>query len=72
MQRTQPATIPANEVMALFADRALSFSLSKDATLAELADRLDHLCKWHTGMPTAVYLRFGTARQPVRVPQPET
>ncbi len=69
MQSTHPPTISANQVTALFADRALSFSLSKDATLADLADRLDNLGDWHTGMPTAVYLKFGTARQPVRVRQ---
>jgi hypothetical protein len=70
MQSTHPATIPANQVMALFADRALSFSLSKDATFAELADCLDRLGEWHTGMPMAVYLKFGAARQPVRVLPP--
>jgi hypothetical protein len=70
MQSTHPATISANEVMAVFADRALSFSLSKDATFAELADRLDHLGEWHTGVPTAVYLKFGAGRQPVCVLQP--
>jgi len=61
--------MPANQVMALFADRALSFSLSKDVTFAEFADRLDRLGEWHTGMPTAVYLKFGAARQTVRVLQ---
>ena len=70
MQSTHSATMPMNKVMALFADRALSFNLSKDATFAELADRLDHLGEWHTGMPTAVYLKFGAVRQPVRVVQP--
>ena len=70
MQSTHPATMPTNQVMALFADRALSFSLSKDVTFAEFADRLDRLGEWHTGMPTAVYLKFGAARQPVRVLQP--
>jgi hypothetical protein len=66
MQSTQ---IPANQVMAVFADRALSFSVSKDATLAELADHLDRLGEWHTSTPTVVYLKFGAARQPVRVLQ---
>ena len=43
---------------ALFADRTLSFNLAKDATFGDLADRLDHLAKWHTATPTAVNLRF--------------
>ena len=70
MQSTHPPTIPANQVTALFADRALSFSLSKDATFADLADRLVNLGEWHAGMLTAVYLKLGTARQPVRVHLP--
>ncbi len=62
MQSTHSEAPLASQVMALFADRALSFNLAKDATFAELADRLDHLGEWHTGTPTAVYLKFGTAR----------
>jgi len=65
MQNTHRTTIPANQVMALFADRARSFSLASGATFADLADRLDHLGEWHTAMPQAVYLTFGAARQPI-------
>jgi hypothetical protein len=72
MQSTQQATMPANQVMALFSDRALSFSLSPNATFGELADRLDHLDKRHTGLPTAIYLKFAMARKPVPTFQPET
>jgi hypothetical protein len=53
--------------MALFADRALSFGLPRNATFAELAERLDDLCEWHTGTPTAISLRFGLDNQPVIV-----
>jgi hypothetical protein len=67
MQGTHPATISRNQVMALFADRALSFSLPRDATLAELADRLDLMDEWHTGTPTAIYLKFAAASQSVAV-----
>jgi hypothetical protein len=34
MQTTHRTTIPANRVMALFSDRALSFSLARGATFA--------------------------------------
>jgi len=61
MQNILPATAPDSHVMALFTDRVLSFPLSKGATLAELVDRLDRLDEWHTGRPTAVYLKFGIA-----------
>jgi hypothetical protein len=70
MQSTHSAKISTNQVMALYADRALSFNLAKDATFADLADRLDHASDWHTDMPTAVYLKFGLPRQPIRVAQP--
>jgi len=69
MQSTHRAGMPTNQVVALFADRALSFSLSSGATLADLADRLDDLGQRHIGMPTAIYLKFGMARQPIAVLQ---
>lgn len=65
MQGTHQASMPIHRVVALFADKALSFSLSAGATFADLADRLDPMGEWHTGLPTAVYLKFGTARQPI-------
>lgn len=71
MQSTQRATLPANQVMALFSDRALSFSLSPDATFGDLADRLDDLDKRHTGLPTAIYLKFAMPRKPTFAIQPE-
>lgn len=70
MKDTHQATIPANQVMALFSDRALSFSLSPNATFGDLADRLDHLDEWHTALPRAVYLKFATVRKPVSILQP--
>jgi hypothetical protein len=70
MQNTHRATTPANQVMALYADRALSFDLTNGATFADLADRLDHLGEWHTGVPSAIYLKFAMARHPVSVLQP--
>ena len=63
MQNSHQTTIPANQVMAVFADRARSFSLASGATFADLADGLDRLDEWHTDMPRAIYLKFGVARQ---------
>ena len=64
MQKANQTTIPANQVMALFADRVCSFSLSRDATFADLAERLTHSGGWRDDMPQAIYLKFGTAQQP--------
>ena len=61
MKNILTETVPESQVMALFADRVLLFPLSKGATLADLADRLERLDEWHTGLPTAVYLKFGIA-----------
>jgi hypothetical protein len=69
MQKTHQTTIPANQVMALFADRAQSFSLASGATFADLADCLDHLGEWQTDMPQAIYLKFGATRQAVPAAQ---
>lgn len=69
MQKTNQTTVPANQVMALFADRVWSFSLSRDATLADLAERLTHSDGWGTDMPQAIYLKFGATRQPLLVRQ---
>ena len=64
MQKANATTTPANQVMALFVDRVWSFSLSRDATFADLAECLAHSGGWHNDMPQAVYLKFGTAQQP--------
>jgi hypothetical protein len=64
MQHTHIATIPTSQVSALFADRALSFPLSKGATFADLAERLNDLCVWHAGLPTSLSLTFGAVGQP--------
>jgi hypothetical protein len=59
MQSIHRAEVPTNQVMALFADSAFSFSLSNGATFADLADQLDLLGQRHIGSPTAIYLKFG-------------
>lgn len=69
MRSMDPTTVPENLVTALFADRALSFTLSKGATFADLADRVGHLSEWHTDMPTGVFLKFAMAREPAFVRQ---
>lgn len=60
---TRRGRLATYQVMALFADNALSFGLSTGATFADLADRLEQLGERHMGMPTAIYLkrRIGTA-----------
>jgi hypothetical protein len=70
MQTSHQATIPASQVRALFADRAQSFSLASGATFADLAARLEHLGKWQRGLPHAIFLKFGAARQLVTIAQP--
>jgi hypothetical protein len=72
MQKTNQTTIPANQVMALFDDRVWSFSLSRGATFADLAECLTHSGGWRTDMPQAIYLKFGAARQPLSVHQSAT
>lgn len=70
MQNTHPSKLLPNQVTALFADSALSFSLPNSATFADLADRLDHFGEGHIGLPTAVYLKFMAARQQSSVSPP--
>ncbi len=65
MHSSQPAASRPNQVMALFADSALSFDLPKEATFADLAERLDYLGGHHIGTPMAVYLKFSMAKQPI-------
>lgn len=64
MRNTDRESQSTNQVIALYADRILSLSLSQDATFAELADRLDpsHIDRCSDGMPTAIYLRFAKTR----------
>jgi hypothetical protein len=47
----------SSRVTAVFADRALCFTLSKDATLAELTERLAFM---GAGMPVAVNVRLAS------------
>jgi hypothetical protein len=72
MQQPDQTTIPAHQVMALFADRVRSFSLARGATFADLAESLTHSGGWCTDMPQAIYLKFGAARQPLPVRQSAT
>jgi hypothetical protein len=64
--------MPINQVVALLPDCILSFDLAKGATLADLANRLDHLGEGHVGMPTAMNLTMGVAQQSMSVLQPRT
>jgi hypothetical protein len=65
MQHAPSTPIAANQVIALYADRARSFRLAKGATFADLADHLDqpHIDGWHDDMPMAIHLRFAVAPQ---------
>ena len=71
MQNAHGARTLTNRVTALYANRALSFTLAKDATFADLADHLDlpRFDGRHTDIPTAVYLKLATIRQSGAVPQ---
>lgn len=65
MQNAYEAPAQTNRVTALYTDSALSFNLSKTATFADLADRLDSLGDQHNGTPTAVYMKFSMSFEPV-------
>jgi hypothetical protein len=58
MQDAHGTGASANQVTALFAGGALSFSLSKGATFADLAARLNDLGDRHLGMATAISMKF--------------
>lgn len=47
-----------SRVTAVFGHSALTFTLSKGATLADLADRLNHPGRRHEGAPVAVGVKF--------------
>ena len=47
-----------SRVTVAFEDSVLSFGLSKDATLEDLADRLDRLAERHHGKPIAINVRL--------------
>jgi hypothetical protein len=69
MPTTHRTAIAANQVMALFADKARSFSLASGATFADLAAGLDRLRERQSDLPQAIYLRFRATRQPVSIAQ---
>jgi hypothetical protein len=50
-----------SRVTVTFADGALSFTLSKDATFEDLADRLDRLGERHHGAPVAIDIKLAAA-----------
>jgi hypothetical protein len=65
MENTYEAPADINQVVALYADSALTFDLSKTATFADLADRVDRLGEQHSGAPTAIYMKFSMSFEPV-------
>jgi hypothetical protein len=65
MQNAYEAAAETNRVVALYADSALPFGLSKTATFADLADRVDRLGEQHIGAPTAIYMKFSMSFEPV-------
>jgi hypothetical protein len=65
MQNAYEPSAETNRVVALYAGSALSFDLSKTATFADLADRVDRLGEQHIGTPTAIYMKFSMSFEPV-------
>ena len=53
-----------SRVTVTFADGALSFMLSKDATFEDLADRLDRFGERHHGKPVAIEVKLAAASAP--------
>jgi hypothetical protein len=51
-------------VTVTFADGALSFMLSEEATLEDRADRLDRLGERHHGKPLAIEVKLAAASAP--------
>ncbi len=52
-----------SRVTVAFEDSAQSFMLSKDATLEDLADRLDRLRERHPGKPVAIEVKFAAVSE---------
>jgi hypothetical protein len=67
MQSIQGSETPSSRVSALFANTEVSFSLSKGATFADLADSFDLLGDRGLGRALAIYLRLGGADEPSSV-----
>ncbi len=61
MQTIQTSIVPGPQVTALFTGSTLSFNLAQGATFADLAGRLEGLCLWQLGAPTAISLIFAPA-----------
>lgn len=58
-----------NHLRFVFDDEVVSFTISREATLGDVAGRFAHLALQHEGMPVAIDLTFGsrsqlTVRQP--------
>jgi hypothetical protein len=53
-----------SRVTVTFADGALSFMLSEEATFEHLADRLDRLGERHHGKPVAIEVKLAAASAP--------
>jgi hypothetical protein len=61
MNSTHTSEIQASHVSALFPASAISFSMKKGATFADLADSLGQF----ESLPTAIYLTVGVSNRPV-------
>jgi hypothetical protein len=62
MQKIRDDDPRPSRVTAVFGHSALTFTLSKGATLADLADRLDHPGRLHQGTPVAIGIKFAARR----------
>ena len=57
-----------HHVTAVFNDAKLSFDLAREATFAQLAERLGMLGKSHGGLPLSVDVRVKVEAIPLRMP----
>ena len=53
----------ATKVLIQFEDGPLSLCIPRGATLGDLSEKLQNICKWHRGGALAIDVRFGTANE---------
>ncbi len=49
----------ATKVLIEFADGPMSFRIRPGATLGEISEKLQNICRWHRGGARSIGVRFG-------------